>query len=116
MQVTAIKKAHRINKENLEEGVTLPKEYNLMKKSKDNPNSLRAVIKAMCFNCMGGTIDEMPDPGWQHSIRTCTAPNCPSFPQRPYRRKEVKTKSPAEVGDVSKSAKPKQLNLLIAAY
>ena len=89
MQTKALEKANLINRENREAGIKVEREQNLIKKAMANPKSLRAVINGMCFNCMGGTIDEMPDPGWQHSIRTCSAPDCPSFHQRPYQRKEV---------------------------
>lgn len=85
MQTTALEKANRINRENRKAGIKVEKEYNLMKKAKENPKSKKFAIYGQCFNCMGGTIDEMPDPGWQQSIRECTAPGCSLYPHRPYR-------------------------------
>ena len=64
-------------------------EQNLMKKAAAAPNSKAKAIAAFCFNCMGGTLEAMPDPGWKEQIRTCTVPGCPLYPHRPYRPREV---------------------------
>lgn len=58
-------------------------EYNWIIQAQRKPESLRRAIKAMCFHCVGGTKDSMPDPGWKKLIDTCTAPDCPLFSHRP---------------------------------
>jgi len=35
---------------------------------------------------MGGTEDDITDPGWKGEIKTCTAVDCPLYPHRPYRK------------------------------
>ncbi len=67
-------------------------ENNLLKKFFDNPTPGRA-IKAMCFQCMGGTINRLPDPNWKEAIRNCPsngidAAECPLYRYRPYKTKE----------------------------
>ena len=116
MQTASLEKANRINKAKRDAGVTISKEYNLMKKAKDKPKSRKMAMAAFCFHCFGGTIDEMPDPGWQQSIRECTALSCPLYRQRPYIKKLTKMQSPREVCDVPKYAKPRQLNLPIVEH
>ena len=71
----------------LAEAGDLVVEHNLMKKSAAEPKSKAKAIHAFCFNCMGGTIDQLPDGGWKDLIRTCTAPGCPLYPHRPYRER-----------------------------
>ena len=71
----------------LAEAGDLVVEHNLMKKSAADPKSKAKAIHAFCFNCMGGTIDQLPDGGWKDLIRTCTAPGCPLYPHRPYRER-----------------------------
>jgi hypothetical protein len=69
----------RIRTEKLEDGTLKPNEYNWIKKSRENPHSKSMAIKAMCFHCVGGTADSMPDSGWKKSISECTAPQCPLY-------------------------------------
>ena len=80
----SLEKGRAAVKAKLEAG-ELVVEHNLMKKAAADPKSKTKAIAAFCFNCMGGTIDELPDPGWKDAIRTCTAPGCPLYPHRPYR-------------------------------
>lgn len=61
-----------------------PSEFNLIKRSQKDPNSRAKAINAFCFNCMGGTINEMPESGWKKEIRFCTDENCPLYSFRPY--------------------------------
>lgn len=50
---------------------------NPMQKHLENPTSLRLVINAQCYDCMGqGTPTE---------IRNCTATNYPLYPVRPFK-------------------------------
>lgn len=104
MKETPLEKAHRINKSKRDAGVTISKEYNLMKKAMANPKSKKMAIAGNCFHCFGGIIDSMPDPGWQQLIRSCTDHRCPLYLHRPY----TKTKRPIAVGDVPKNAKLRQ--------
>jgi hypothetical protein len=67
-----------------------PREFNWIKKSKDNPKSKTIAIKAFCFSCMGGTLEEMPDEGWKDDIRTCSAATCPLYRFRPYKKRGEK--------------------------
>ena len=80
----AIEKAQRVNQERRDAGQTILPNHNWIAKAKLKPNSLITAIRAKCFECFGGTAKELPDPGWKEYIRTCTAPNCPLFPHRPY--------------------------------
>ena len=80
-----IKKMNAALKEKRERGEVVSGENNLIKKAKAYPASKIKAIAATCFHCFGGTIDEMPEPGWKNIIRTCTSPSCPLFPHRPYR-------------------------------
>jgi hypothetical protein len=66
-------------------GVTITPEHNWVKKSIADPKSMKKAIAAMCFQCMGGTEDDLPDGGWKDLIRTCTAPTCALFRFRPYK-------------------------------
>ena len=111
MQTTALEKANRTNKAKRDAGVSVPREYNLIKKANANPNSLKKAIAANCFHCYGGTMDEMPDPGWQDFIRTCTAPDCPLFPHRSYIKKVLATEITSEVSMLTKKVAPIQLRL-----
>jgi hypothetical protein len=58
---------------------------NWMKRAKDNPKSRTMAVKAFCYNCMGGTLEEEPDPGWKAEISRCTCPDCPLYNFRPYK-------------------------------
>lgn len=62
--------------------------HNWIVRAKRNPTSLKTAIGAMCFHCMGGTEDSLPDAGWKTLIRTCTAPDCPLYDHRPYKISE----------------------------
>ena len=84
MNQTPLEKASAALKARREAGEVFI-ENNLMKKAAADPKSKTKAIAAFCFNCMGGTIDELPDPDWKQAIRTCTAPDCPLYPHRPYR-------------------------------
>lgn len=72
-------------KENLAQGLVTktPLEYNLIRKLEKDPKSWRKAIDAMCFHCVGGTRDHMPDPGWRQLISTCTSKDCPLLAFRP---------------------------------
>lgn len=69
----------RIQAEMRTDGTLKPPEHNWIKKSRENPHSKSMAIKAMCFHCVGGTSEEMPDSGWKKSISECTAPQCPLY-------------------------------------
>lgn len=86
-------------KEDLAQGLVtkVPPEYNLIRKLEKNPKSLRLAIDAMCFNCMGGTRDHMPDPGWRQLIATCTSKGCPLLGFRPYTQGVISTETEEEV-------------------
>jgi len=83
---TAIEKAQRVNRERRESGEVTTITHNLIVKAKKRPNSLKAAVNAMCFACMGGSEENLPDAGWKNNIRTCTAPDCPLYPHRPYQK------------------------------
>jgi hypothetical protein len=68
-----------------ENRVVLP-ELNWIKRSKKNPKSLKLAMRAMCFHCIGGTAEEMPDPGWHREIQECTATECPLHSYRPTKK------------------------------
>ena len=82
-------------KEDVAKGLVtkVPPEYNLIRKLEKNPKSLRLAIDAMCFNCVGGTRDHMPDPGWRHLIATCTSKGCPLLGFRPYTSSQESTET-----------------------
>jgi hypothetical protein len=65
-------------------------EFNWLKKSRANPNSRKMAIAAACFQCFGGSEDDMPDEGWIKQIRTCTSPDCALYSHRPYKEKGKK--------------------------
>ena len=70
-------------------GIATKVENNLLVKTQAEPKSLRKAINAMCFQCVGGTVDSLPDPGWRQMIGTCTAPDCALYKIRPYNQSEV---------------------------
>jgi hypothetical protein len=72
-----------VNREMREAGIKIEPEMNWVRKSKADPKSLRKAINAMCYQCIGGTEADAPDPGWQKMISSCTAPGCALFNQRP---------------------------------
>lgn len=80
----AIKKAQAKRAELRESGQLEIKEHNLILKYKRNPKSRKLAIYANCFECMGGTEADMPDPGWKEAIRDCTSAECNLFQFRPY--------------------------------
>ena len=84
----ALEAARRKREENAANGIEHTVEHNWIKKAKLNPQSKSIAIKAMCFQCMGGTENELPDPGWKGAIKNCSAINCPLHGHRPYRGKE----------------------------
>jgi len=54
---------------------------NPIDKAKDNPNSLRMAINAMCYECI---YDGSGGSGkWRQQVEDCTAPNCPLYNLRP---------------------------------
>jgi len=60
------------------------REHNLIRKFNQHPASRKRAINAKCFECFGGTIDNMPDPGWKQAIRECSSYGCPLRRFRPY--------------------------------
>ena len=60
--------------------------HNWIIKAKANPTSRKLAMAAMCFQCMGGTVEELPDPGWKNLIATCTSMDCMMRPFRPYQK------------------------------
>ena len=65
------------------------REQNPFKRFFKNPTRNRA-IAAFCCECVGGTKDKLPDPGWKNLIRFCTANGkdgheCPLYRYRPYK-------------------------------
>lgn len=87
MDSARLEKARRKIAEMKENGEAWTVEHNWIKKAKLNPASRIIAIKAMCFQCMGGTETELPDPGWKKSIRECSSASCPLHGHRPYREK-----------------------------
>jgi hypothetical protein len=49
----------------------------------DKPNSMRAVINAMCYDCQGG---DHADTGWQWAVGNCQLLTCPMWNFRPYKQ------------------------------
>lgn len=90
---TSLEKGRRIQREKREAGDILPRNYNPIIRAQKQPNSLRLAVDANCFYCIGGTEDEMPDPGWREEVRDCTAMLCPLHPHRPYQRIDDKDRS-----------------------
>lgn len=84
---TSWQKALRVKKEKQAAGELRPSTQNLIVKAKRNPRSLQMAISAMCFYCIGGIEEDMPDPGWKEEIGNCTATLCPLLPHRPHQRK-----------------------------
>lgn len=85
MTETALEKARIKLNEYRDKGIKVSVENNLIIKAERHPTSKQKAIAAFCFHCMGGTKDEMPDPGWKEAIRNCTSPDCPLYPHRAYR-------------------------------
>ena len=88
MTTSAIEMAQIKRKRIIDAGGTIEIENNLIRKSLADPKSRKKAIDAFCFECFGGTKDSLPDPGWKNMISECTAPNCPLYRFRPYRKKE----------------------------
>ena len=64
-------------------------ETNWIKKFNKQKNKTRSIaIKAFCFNCVGGTEESSPDPGWQEEIRNCSVCTCPLHIFRPYKERK----------------------------
>ncbi|BDD88644.1 hypothetical protein DPPLL_30090 [Desulfofustis limnaeus] len=82
---TSIQKAHKRIEQMKIAGEPITQEHNLVRKANADPGSKVKAIGAMCFQCFGGTEEEMPDPGWKDEIRNCTAPDCALYQHRPYR-------------------------------
>ena len=80
---TAIEKAQRIVKERREAGTLSSPERNWVRRALADPKSLRLAINAACFQCLGGTMEDMPDPGWREAIRDCTVTTCALHSVRP---------------------------------
>jgi hypothetical protein len=66
-------------------GETIPQEHNLIRKANADPGSKVKAIAAACYQCFGGTEEELPDAGWKDEIRSCTNPACALYRHRPYR-------------------------------
>lgn len=62
-------------------------EYNLIKRYKERSTRKNAIY-AFCFNCVGGTEEEMPDPGYQKAIGSCPSLSCPLYHFRPYKKQK----------------------------
>jgi hypothetical protein len=80
-----MQKAHRRIEQMKTDGEPITQEHNLVRKANADPRSKVKAIRAMCFQCFGGTKEEMPDAGWKDEIRNCTAPDCALYRHRPYR-------------------------------
>lgn len=66
------------------DGTYVAPDHNLAARAAKDPTSKSKAIAAMCFQCFGGTKDEMPDPGWKRFIGGCTSPDCALFHLRPH--------------------------------
>ena len=97
---TGLEKAQRINRERKEAGEQIVITHNWIVKARRKPASLKTAINAMCFHCVGGTEDELPDPGWKVTISTCTAPDCPLYPHRPYQKDTSDSEDEAESSEI----------------
>lgn len=62
-----------------------------LEKSRENPKSTTAAIRAMCFDCMG------QEPTWYKEAKSCTAPQCPLHPFRPGANKQRPEAKPASL-------------------
>ena len=75
--------------------------HNWIVKARRRPKSMKAALNAMCFACMGGTEDALPDAGWKKAIGTCTAPTCPLYPHRPYQNYSADCEDVEESDEIS---------------
>ncbi|BDD88463.1 hypothetical protein [Desulfofustis limnaeus] len=66
-------------------GEKILQEHNLIRRANAHPGSKVKAIAAMCYQCYGGTEEELPNAGWRELIRTCTSPACALYRHRPYR-------------------------------
>lgn len=58
-----------------------PVHRNPIEQALDKPNSLKAAIKAKCWECVGGDHD----PGAKFRVRDCeVGARCPLYPHRPW--------------------------------
>lgn len=80
-----IERLQRINRERREAGIVTETTHNLVKRAKRHPGRWKLAINAMCFQCFGGTEENLPDPGWREMIATCTATDCALWGWRPYK-------------------------------
>jgi hypothetical protein len=81
---TPIEKAQRIVRERREAGTLSSPERNWVRRAAlADTKSLRLAINAACFQCLGGTMEDMPDPGWREEIRDCTVISCALHSVRP---------------------------------
>lgn len=80
------------------------REQNPKLAAKADGGSAKAAISLFCRECYGG------DPGVKDAIRACTAPNCPLYPFRPYKR--VGEQAPWQVGKIKKELPPEQREAL----
>ena len=80
---TPIEKAQRIVRERRKAGTLSSPERNWVRRATADPKSLRLAINAACFQCLGGTEDDMPDPGWREEIRDCKVVTCALHSVRP---------------------------------
>jgi len=84
--MTALEKAREASRIQRESGEVRVVTHNWIVKSRRKPTSLKLAINAKCFECMGGTVEDLPDSGWKDDIRNCTAGDtCALFSHRPYR-------------------------------
>ena len=54
-----------------------------IERAKRNPTSLKAAIKAKCWDCCGAGSDGVGET--KESIRTCRCLSCPLHSHRPYK-------------------------------
>ncbi len=80
--MTALQKAHEVNRKRIELGIKLVIK-NPMEKAAERPDSLRLAINAMCYDCIG----QDADPDWRGSIRECSCTKCPLWSVRKFQKK-----------------------------
>ena len=61
-------------------------EHNLIKRYGLDTKSRKEAIYMMCFACIGGDAEVLPDPGWKKEIRGCHINTCPLHKWRPYQK------------------------------
>lgn len=67
-------------------------------KAKEEPNSRRFAIHAMCANCMGCTENSI-EAGFRNNIKNCKSTSCPLHSFRPYQSDDEVEEVAVEVLD-----------------